>query len=196
MNNLLDKPIQFNFSGTYKGFKYFSLFIYYPKGQLNNKSEDDIIINKFIWDFKNPIYWLKSAEIVGIAMEKKFGKEELKKWTFSIIPSSTKNKTSIRFEEFVKTICKIVDVKNGYGIINVKQNHKPLKGRKVKNKIEFFEFKKTQLPENLFLFDDVINSGETFYQCAIELKNCGVKQIIGIMLGKTPIKSEIKKNKY
>ena len=112
----------------------------------------------------------------------------MKNWTICVIPASTEDKTQLRFKPFVRVLCDILSIQNGYDIISVKKGHKQTKGQSKKNALQYLNFKLENLPSRIFLFDDIINTGQSFHQCALKLKQLGVKQIVGLMLGKSVTK--------
>jgi ATP-dependent DNA helicase RecQ len=150
--------------------------------------QEEEIEREFIWDFKNGERSEEAAKLIANGLYRKLrfieGLESL--YTFCIIPASTEDKTIDRFFHFSECMVNYLGLENGFDFIKVIEDHEPTKGEKEKDVMQYLEFDEDNIKgKTIILFDDVITSGETFYQCAKQLKTLGARHVIGTFLGNT-----------
>jgi ATP-dependent DNA helicase RecQ len=182
MNNIF-----FEIKGNKSGFNYYALFYYYSKKDFPTLPKDPQLNRELVWDFKDGNFSVDVAKIMSDAI-KKLRTRGLKttNYTACVIPASTSKKTKIRFQDFILEVCNFLEIENGYTFIQVVKDHEQTKGSSSKDILQYLKFNKEKIRnKSILLFDDVITSGQSFVQCANQLKKNGAKDVVGIFLGKT-----------
>lgn len=177
--------IFFEIKGNKSGFNYYALFYYYSKKDFPTLPKELDSIREILWEFKDGNHSSDFADVVSKAI---YSLREFDLTSFSacIIPASTNKKTKLRFYNFLSKVCNFLNIENGYTFIQVVKDHEQTKGSSSKDLLQYLEFNKEKIRnKSILLFDDVITSGQSFVQCANQLKKCGAKKVIGIFLGKT-----------
>ncbi|ONN28093.1 hypothetical protein XJ44_00020 [Thermosipho affectus] len=169
----------------------FSLSTYYPKNSFSDDILDDQerIYRRYIYEFKDGNEKISElfCDIISRLIIKNNIINDKNNTAISIIPASNKEKTEIRYNNFVKNLSVKLDVINGYDFIKnlidrPSKHREHFKG----NILEYLKFDSEKIKgKEIILFDDIITSGNSFLNIANELKNLGAKNVIGIFLGKT-----------
>jgi hypoxanthine phosphoribosyltransferase len=187
MNKLFqnNRKIFFEIKGIKSGYNYFSLFYYYSKKNFPTLPKEQQLFRELLWDFKDGNHSIEVSEIITSAILN-LRSIDFSSFSACIIPASTNKKTKTRFFDFICNVCDILEIENGYSFIQVIRDHEQTKGNSSKNIIQYLKFNKEKIRnKSILLFDDVITSGQSFVQCANELKKFGAKKVIGIFIGKT-----------
>lgn len=136
-----------------------------------------------IYDFKDE---KNNCEVLSFLFSVFLEEKNLKNYncTLVTVPSSSVEK-KVGFFNLVKLLCLITGAKNGYGILKTKYKAIPkrmggtgIKGNLIAGKV------RTQYA---ILFDDICTSGETLYDCEVQLKkeNRDIQIPFYIAFGKT-----------
>jgi tetratricopeptide (TPR) repeat protein len=166
-----------------------ALGYYYPKRfddiptEFRKQSQD-------VWDFKRGQRQEYFSSLVAGAISNTYAPSTLKDTTFMVVPASTKEKHFRRFQTFCKQICRLTGMENGFNAIQPELDRPPSKGytnaKKYLDKTINNKYKKELIKgKSIFLFDDVITSGDSFYQNSKKLLELGAKSVEGIFLAKT-----------
>lgn len=180
------------------GTKFFSLYNYYPTTCEWEANEHEWSIRNLIWDFKaNPTKPMSEGNIISLhkmsvlrilpkvsdALRHYFG-SEITKLTLVCIPSSKAIVTERRYKDFSEQLCSKLGMSNGYNYIKVSSDGdaKHLGGGKsaqIAIDKDFFKGK------YVLLFDDVITSGRSINNFAIQLGYVGANVVGAISIGHT-----------
>jgi hypothetical protein len=194
----VDTSVKFEISET-KGnrspngvnFETFSLSYYYPKNKYPTVLTPINSERQFIYDFKDGIgsTYEKAAIKLGSAIVNNFLPKVLndKNRIICIIPASTEIKTHIRYYNFCEKISNLLGYTNGYNFIRTTKDSKPSHlGGRDRGDISNISISDTLIKDKtIYLFDDIITSGKTFFALAVALRKAGAKEVIGFFLGKT-----------
>lgn len=176
----------------------FSMYYYYPTTCEFEVGEFEWAIRNLIWDFKaNPHVSMPLEKILSkhktalriVANQMKkclihFFEGHINQLTLVCVPSSSKEVSQRRYEDFSSILCEELSMINAYQYVHIKTDGeaKHLGGNR-KAQIEYdTEFFKDKF---VLLFDDVITSGSTMESVRNDLENLGAKVIGGFSIGKT-----------
>lgn len=128
----------------------------------------------------------KVVERLSSLLFKTFGEENLKYFTLVCIPASSQEKTNLRYEDFSRMICsKTGLISSFYKIRVINDKVAKREGGTMINEdnLQFDEafFK----GKYVFLFDDVITSGESMNVVRKRLNQLGSTVLCGLAIGKT-----------
>ena len=183
---------------THSSIRCFSMFNYYPMTCDFEADEDEWDIRRLIWDFKanpnRPISIIQIMQAHSQAARKVstqmckclryFFGESINQLTLVCIPSSKKEVTARRYNDFSKMVCENLGMQNAYPYIQVTSDGEASHlGGSVKAEIsidsDFFNGK------YVLLFDDVITSGRSMENLKYKLERAGAKVIAGFSIGRT-----------
>lgn len=103
------------------------------------------------------------------------------------VPASTRERHSVRYEEFCRRLSDDMGTANGYGAITVAHDRPQYKGsRREEDRTANLEFHPEHFKDKcVLLLDDVLTTGTSFIQQRRKLIGYGAKFVIGLFLAKT-----------
>lgn len=177
---------QFLKEGFKSNFKYFALFNYYPKNRFPELGQDNEDIRNLVWSFKDGYEAELVAKLIASAMKNQFPNTDFTKKTLCIIPASSQEKTTLRFERFCQELSRFLNMGNGFDLIRCDKIHEETKGDTKKQILKYLSFDEEKIKGcEILLFDDVKTTGKSFLQCASELKRLGALNVVGVFLAET-----------
>ena len=136
-----------------------------------------------IYDFKDE---KNNCEVLSFLFNVFLEEKNLKNYNYTLVtvPSSSAEE-KIGFFNLVKLFCLTTGAKNGYGILKTKYKSLPkrMKGTGIKENLIAGKVR----TQYAILFDDICTSGETLYDCEVQLKkeNRDIQIPFYIAFGKT-----------
>lgn len=176
-----------------KGIPCFYMYYYYPTTCNWEADNNEWNVRNMIWNFKydpskttelgHKVY-LNSVLSDTVKVLTHFFGTYTNNLTLVCITASTKHINMLRYEEFSKRLCMILNMKNSYEHITITEDGTPkhLGGNgnpTLSFNSSFFKDK------NVLLFDDVITSGRSITRFKNHLEGCGANVIGALTIGKT-----------
>lgn len=158
-------------------------FEYVPK-RVVNVSAEVAYARKFIYAFKNgsvdESIW--AAELVSAFLHARglVGKE----YTFIAVPASTQERHEARYSHFMREVCRLANLNNGYGLVNVTSDREQVHRGGRRNVLNF-TVDKSIAGRKVVLFDDVCTTLQSWTTFAAMLESMDADVVQGVFLAQT-----------
>lgn len=185
--------------------KYSYKYNYYPTTCTFKVTDNEWLIRKLIWNFKNDpeqktteydhkLAMNKVIKELEYKLRKDFG-DNISKLTLVCIPASTKIKNEARYKEFSNIICEKLNMTNAYPFITLSEDRiaKHLGGSGINHLIfdePFFKRKK------IILFDDVVTKGKSMLDFYKKMNSLGANVICALSIGKTKHERDVEDSSW
>ncbi|AJH14525.1 phosphoribosyltransferase [Myroides profundi] len=161
----------------------------------SNYSEDVLvdpifgkIQSEFVYDFKKGIRSIVLSLIIAYHLYRKYG-ELLKQGNVCIcvIPSSTKPRCELRFQELINKVSYLLGIENGFELITRSTDRLDSREQCKKNidVLEGVSFSSKLKGKTVILLDDVSTMGTSVSKFNDKLKEVGAHKVQSIVLAKT-----------
>jgi hypothetical protein len=137
---------------------------------------------RIISDFRNSVSTKRIAKILSDYIKISF--QDLDKILFCIIPAGGLNKSEKRFRNFCHNVSMLTGMINGYEVITNKESENGDEGTKS------FKIEGDVHYQDIFVFDDSIQTSGTFSAVCKELYSNGVRSVTRFFLGDGLIQSK------
>lgn len=156
-------------------------FFRYVSRRVLNVSAEDAFARGFVQSFKRGSVedadWAAQLVAMFLRAHGLSGSE----YTFIAVPASSKERHEMRYAHFMSEVCRLTNMNNGYGLVNVSSSRKPVhKGGR--RDLTNYTVDLSVAGRKVVLFDDVCTTLHSWTTFAAKLESIGADVVQGVFL--------------